>query len=80
MDFNELFREVKPKILDQNGCYQVDLLIDIHHPTTIFTYSLWESADHLEEYRNTDLFIKTWRRTKEMFSEKAQAWSVVEKY
>ncbi len=75
-EFKELFHEVKPRILSQNGCHQVDLLIDIHHPTTMFTFSQWDSEDHLNQYRNTDLFLQTWRRTKVMFSEKAEAWSV----
>lgn len=77
--FDELFQNVKPRILSQEGCNQVELLVDIHDPTSIFTYSLWDSEDYLNQYRNTDLFSQTWQKTKEMFSEKAEAWSVVEK-
>ncbi len=41
-----------------------------------FTFSVWTSAEHLDAYRNSELFRTTWARTKALFAEKPQAWSL----
>jgi heme-degrading monooxygenase HmoA len=42
----------------------------------MFTYSQWDSEESLNAYRQTELFVQTWKRTKTLFQEKAEAWSV----
>ncbi|MCY7409238.1 MAG: antibiotic biosynthesis monooxygenase [Chitinophagales bacterium] len=74
--FMELFTEVKNTIADFNGCHHVELLQDISSPNIIFTYSIWEDEHYLNHYRFSPFFKSTWQRSKELFAEKAEAWSV----
>ncbi len=75
-DFLQLFREVKDTISAFDGCHRVELLQDIRHPHIFFTYSIWENEHFLDLYRFSDFFKKTWQRTKPLFQQKAEAWSV----
>ncbi|MBL7795100.1 MAG: antibiotic biosynthesis monooxygenase, partial [Saprospiraceae bacterium] len=38
--------------------------------------SIWDDEAALERYRESELFQATWERTKALFAEKAEAWSV----
>ncbi|TXB65806.1 antibiotic biosynthesis monooxygenase [Vicingus serpentipes] len=75
-EFLANFKEDKAKIRNFDGVEHLELLQDKNHPNIYFTYSKWKSPNHLEKYRNSDLFKGIWAVTKPMFSEKAQAWSV----
>ena len=75
-NFIELFNEVHPLISSFPGCSRVQLLRDINTPEIFFTYSNWQSEQDLENYRNSELFANTWKRTKVLFAHKAAAWSV----
>lgn len=74
--FVTLFHEVRDSIEEMEGCYSVELMRDIKDPTIMFTYSIWKDEGKLNAYRKSDLFGKTWPRTKAMFSEPAEAWSL----
>ncbi|MCF8236851.1 MAG: antibiotic biosynthesis monooxygenase [Saprospiraceae bacterium] len=74
--FHRLFEEVRERIRAQPGCHSVELLQDVRHPEIMFTYSQWDSEDTLNAYRQTELFVQTWKRTKSLFQERAEAWSV----
>ena len=74
-DFILLFEQIKYRIADFEGCHQLQLLHDTHLPHVFFTYSIWKDENALENYRNSDLFAETWKKTKSMFAEKAQAWT-----
>ena len=74
-DFLQIFEESRNKIRVMQGNRGVELLQDLEKPNIMFTFSLWESAADLENYRQSELFIGTWKRTKALFSEKASAWS-----
>lgn len=76
--FIGIFEESRLKIAGFEGCHQVELLRDKRQPDIFFTYSLWESEVYLEQYRQSELFKGVWARTKALFAEKAQAWSVEE--
>ncbi len=78
-DFRSLFVDVREKIRDFEGCHGVDLLQATQDPTIFFTYSHWDSEDALNRYRHSDLFAVTWKKTKAMFSERAEAWSVLKR-
>ena len=41
----------------------------------LFTYSSWNAAEDLENYRNSELFKETWSYVKSLFEAKAEAWS-----
>lgn len=74
--FKAVFAEVKNKIRNFEGCTQVELLQDMKDESIFFTYSYWADAEALEAYRNSELFKVTWAKTKKLFRNKAQAWSV----
>lgn len=75
-DFLNVFNEAKNKILNCKGCKHVELLKDPERPGVLFTYSHWESPEHLEKYRNSELFKTTWANTKILFADKPEAWSL----
>jgi len=77
-DFKHIFKTNWQKIKGFEGCSHVELLQDEHNPTIFFTYSLWQSENHLNAYRNSELFEKVWGSTKILFNDKPQAWSVRE--
>ena len=74
--FIELFESVKTKISSMEGCKGVDLMRDVNNKDIFFTYSIWDSTDHLDQYRNSELFGTTWKATKAKFAHSAEAWSV----
>ena len=73
--FRAIFNDSKNAILAMPGCAWVQLMQDIKHPNVFFTYSIWEDEESLEFYRRSILFEKTWKATKALFAEGAQAWS-----
>ncbi len=75
--FLEIFLASKYKILAMEGCRRLELLNSITENGVFFTYSEWESPEHLEKYRNSQVFKETWAKTKPLFRIKAEAWSVV---
>jgi len=75
-DFEALFSEVRAKIEDQPGCRGVLLASDPTDPLVRYTHSLWRDADALEAYRHGDLFAATWPRTKVLFGDRPQAFSL----
>jgi quinol monooxygenase YgiN len=74
--FMEVFEESKDKIRSVEGCYGMELLKNIDAPNVLFTHSTWRSTQDLEKYRLSELFQKTWARTKIHFAAKAEAWSL----
>ncbi len=72
-DFLMVFEESKQKIRARKGCLSLQLIQDPELPNVLLTSSIWESEEDLELYRNSDLFIETWRRTKIHFRSKAEA-------
>jgi heme oxygenase (mycobilin-producing) len=77
-EFLELFENTKNKILNFEGCNGLTLYQNIHEHHIIFTYSLWDSELHLNKYRESELFFKTWENTKSLFNGKPEAWSIEE--
>lgn len=74
--FLNVFESKKNKIRAFNGCSHLELWRDVKMPNVFFTYSFWESEKDLNAYRHSDLFKKTWKITKALFSDKPEAWSV----
>lgn len=75
-DFEVFTAEIRPTILSFDGCRHMHVWRDINSPNTYFTYSVWDSEEHLNRYRESDFFKKTWAQTKQWFSERPAAWSV----
>ena len=74
--FLENFNKNKEKIRNFDGCSFLELYQDKNNSTTFFTYSYWKSEAHLQAYRNSELFKSVWTKTKKMFNNKPEAWSV----
>ena len=74
--FLENFNINKKNIRNFEGCRLLQLLRDKNNPNIFFSYSYWESEEHLEAYRNSDLFKSVWAKTKILFNNKPEAWSV----
>jgi quinol monooxygenase YgiN len=70
------FDTVKQDIRNFPGNHFLELYRDKVNPTVFFTYSYWESEEHLEAYRTSALFCDTWAVTKPLFNIKPEAWSV----
>lgn len=77
--FTDLFEERKAIIRSFKGCTYLELWQDSARENVFFTYSNWDSEADLDHYRFSAFFKDTWGKTKILFAEKPQAWSVVKK-
>ena len=77
--FLKIFHDSKEQIRAMKGCRHLELWQDLHAPHVCSTFSIWESEEHLNAYRNSELFGKVWPNTKALFAEKPNAFSVVQK-
>lgn len=75
-DFTELFSSVSKDIRSFPGCTYLKLMRDHNNPQVFVTYSKWQSEKDLNAYRNSDLFIDTWAKTKILFADKPVAFSL----
>jgi len=75
-DFLINFEEVKENIRAFPGCQFLELYRGQDDTRIFFTYSYWDSAKALDNYRHSELFKGVWAKTKPMFSDKPEAWSV----
>lgn len=75
-DFLKIFNESKNKIRSSKGCTRLELLNDVEQKNIFFTYSYWETAEDLNNYRGSELFGSVWPGTKLLFNAKPEAWSV----
>jgi quinol monooxygenase YgiN len=74
--FLDIFNTSKHLIRQFDGCQQLNLYTEAGRPEVFFTFSIWQSAAHLDAYRNSELFRETWAQTKALFAGKPQAWSM----
>ncbi len=70
------FEKIKNKIRAQDGCHHLELWREANGSNVLFTYSYWKNEEALNAYRKSDLFKSVWKKTKEKFAEKAEAWSI----
>lgn len=78
-DFLKIFEDRKHKIQSFEGCKQVNMFQNIHDSSNCYTISIWESEDHLNQYRQSEMFKETWTLVKSMFSDRASAYSLEKK-
>lgn len=75
-EFLSNFENNKTKIRHFEGCQFLELYQDKTNTNVFFTYSYWDSETDLERYRQSELFKNVWSKTKPLFNDKPQAWSV----
>ncbi len=74
--FVAVFDASKEYIRNFEGCMHLELWQDAADPCVYYTFSKWQSEEHLNGYRASTLFKQTWAQTKPLFAEKAQAWTI----
>jgi quinol monooxygenase YgiN len=74
--FLDHFESNKIEIRNFEGCQFLELYRDKNQPNIFFTYSFWSKEEHLEHYKQSDLFKTVWSQTKPLFNAKPEAWSV----
>lgn len=76
-NFEALFNAVRDQIAARQGCQHVELLRARASDTECiyFTRSIWNREEDLQSYRSSNLFAATWKSTKALFSQRAEAWS-----
>ncbi len=75
-DFMKIFHEKKENIRQTKGCLHLELFQSTTEKNVLFTYSFWQQEADLNAYRQSDFFQDTWKRTKQLFADKPEAWSV----
>lgn len=75
-DFIALFNDSKAQIAAVEGCRHLELLQDVDKPYIFFTYSIWENTEYIEQYRQSELFNTIWAKTKVLFGDRPEAWSL----
>ncbi len=79
-DFLTFFEGIKHNVNSFPGCLGMKLLRGSDDPTIVMTYSHWEKAEDLENYRTSETFGEIWPTIKPWFKEKPEAWSVYEHF
>ncbi|MBL7827443.1 MAG: antibiotic biosynthesis monooxygenase [Saprospiraceae bacterium] len=72
----EVFEQSKAQIRAFPGCRHMELLRSTRHSNVLFTLSYWDDEQALDTYRASELFARTWERTKVLFEQRAEAWSM----
>jgi len=75
-EFLKNFETKKTQIRNFEGCQFLELYRDKHNTNVFFTYSFWNTETDLENYRHSELFKAVWAKTKPLFNDKPEAWSV----
>ncbi|MBK7335521.1 MAG: antibiotic biosynthesis monooxygenase [Saprospirales bacterium] len=75
-EFLALFEDTKDRIRHFPGCLHLELLQEAGRPDVFFTFSIWQDEAALNAYRDSELFQDTWARTKALFRDKPEAWSL----
>ena len=78
--FESIFEASKERIKNFEGCLHLELYQEIDKPHVFFTYSFWKDSNALDSYRKSDFFRSTWAKTKVLFSDSPEAWSVNRMY
>ncbi|MBR9860368.1 antibiotic biosynthesis monooxygenase [bacterium] len=74
--FLEYLDTIKHKIESRPGLVNLRIYRDTNNKNVVFTLSTWLDSEHLNLYRKSELFAEVWPKTKALFSDKAEAWSL----
>ena len=75
-EFLTNFQQNKDEIRNFKGCQFLELYRDKKNKNIFFSYSYWNTEEDLDNYRNSDFFKSVWSKTKVLFNDIPQAWSV----
>ena len=68
--FLKVYKANWHKIRNFEGCTHMELLQDENDPSVFFTFTIWESNEHLTRYRKSEVFATIWSATKLNFRER----------
>jgi heme-degrading monooxygenase HmoA len=75
--FMNIFNTARQHIRAMDGCLGLELLRSTYdNRIQLWTISIWQSEDALENYRSSPLFASTWSAVKPLFATKARAWTL----
>ncbi|MCX7728885.1 MAG: antibiotic biosynthesis monooxygenase [Bacteroidia bacterium] len=77
-DFLKWFDQHKYQIKNFQGCLHLELWKDANCPTVFYTFSIWDSIESIEKYRQSEIFEQVWSYTKTLFNDKPYAFSAIE--
>lgn len=77
-DFLNWFNTHQQHIRNFEGCVHLELWRDVDYPNIFYTFSIWENAESIEKYRQSEIFNKVWSYTKALFNDKPMAFSAIE--
>jgi quinol monooxygenase YgiN len=75
-EFLEIFNQNKQVLAKSDGCIRLEIFKRTNDTDTYVTISNWQSEEHLEMYRQSELFKDIWSKVKPLFNNKAQAWTL----
>ena len=75
-EFSSFFAKIKDQIEKQPGCIEVKLYEYPETKGVFFTLSSWESEEHIQAYRKSELFGSVWPKVKLWMNDKPEAWSL----
>ncbi|MDW8302151.1 MAG: putative quinol monooxygenase [Bacteroidia bacterium] len=75
-EFLSLFDEHARQIRNYPGCMELVLCKDTRIANRFYTYSVWNSEQDLENYRQSDFFRQLWSKIKGLLKEKPLAFSL----
>jgi len=67
---------IAPVVRSMNGCRNLEIGFRLKDRGVVFTYSHWDSVDHLNDYRDSSTFRDFWDDIKSLFSNPAEAYSL----
>lgn len=73
--FFQEFDKSKALITNFKGCSGMRMLQDMNQKNIVMTYSHWDDENALNNYRNSQVFLRLWNKIKPHFKDKPQAWS-----
>ena len=73
--FFQEFDKIKAHITNFKGCRGMRMLQDMNQKNIVMTYSHWDDENALNNYRNSQVFLRLWNKIKPHFKDKPQAWS-----
>ena len=73
--FFQEFDKSKAHITNFKGCRGMRMLQDMNQKNIVMTYSHWDDENTLNNYRNSQVFLRLWNKIKPHFKDKPQAWS-----
>lgn len=75
-EFEAIFENSKDRIRAFPGCEHLELWRCRQPENVYMTYSHWQDEAALDAYRHSGLFQATWAKTKRLFDDKPEAWSL----